>query len=96
MKTLITTLFLFFSITAFSQEIVRFKNEYQKGYFIKVNDKFEPHGVWKAFYGKAKYDSGKLVWIHLNNNRRYTSEEIQIAQLQSKIKRLESAVSLNK
>ena len=97
MKTIITTLLLFFSLTTFSQEIVRFKNEYQKGYFILVNGKHEPHGIWKSHYGKAKYEYGKLVWIHLNNNRRVTSEEITIAQLHSKIKKLENQlVSSNK
>jgi hypothetical protein len=97
MKTLITTLLLFFSLTAFSQEIVRFKNEYQKGYFILVNGKHEPHGIWKSHYGKAKYNYGKLEWIKLNNSSKVTSDEIVITQLQSKVRRLENQfVSSNK
>jgi hypothetical protein len=96
MKTLITTLLLFFSLTAFSQEIVRFKNEYQKGYFILVNNNYEPHGIWKSHYGKAKYEYGKMIWIQLRNQPKISSQEIKINQLQSKIKRLENSISLNK
>jgi hypothetical protein len=97
MKTLITTFLLFFSITAFSQEIVRFKNEYQKGYFILVNGEHKPHGIWKSHYGKAKYNYGKMEWIKLNNSPKVTSDEIVITQLQSKVRRLENQlVSSNK
>ena len=36
----------------------------QKGFYLKSNDVYLQHGVWKDQYGnKHKYDEGNLVWI---------------------------------
>ena len=82
MKTLITTLFLFLTISLFSQEmeIKEFKTEHQTGYFIKVENKWLRHGIWESQNGKAEYNQGKLVWIQPTGERKWTAEEIKSEQ----------------
>ena len=97
MKTLITTLLLILSVNGFAQQKIKFNDGFQKGQYIVIDGKYQEHGIWKSDLAKAKYDMGKLVWIHPKGNRRWTSEEIQIVQLNNKIKRLENQiVSSNK
>lgn len=98
MKTLITTsLFLLFSLSVFSHEgnIRKHKTNCQKGKFIQVDGKWKRHGVWKCHYAKARYDEGELVWIQPKGQRRWTSEEILIKQLEAKVKRLETKLASN-
>jgi len=97
MKTLITSLFLLFSLSVFSQEgnIRKHKQNGQTGKFIQVDGKWERHGLWKNHYAKARYNEGKLVWVQLKGERRWTNDEILIKQLQSKVKRLETKLASN-
>jgi len=82
MKTLITTLFLLFTLTSFSQEveIKEFKTEHQKGYFIKVENQWVRHGIWESDFAKAEYNKGKLVWVQPNGQKKWTAEEIKSEQ----------------
>lgn len=97
MKTIITTLLLVLSLNGFAQQKIKVNDGHQKGTYIIVDGKYHAHGIWKSNFATAKYDMGKLVWIHPKGNRRWTSEEIQIVQLNNKIKRLETQiVSSNK
>jgi hypothetical protein len=97
MKTFITTILLILSVNGFGQEKIKVNDGHQKGTLILVDGKYQEHGIWKSDLAKAKYDMGKLVWIHPKGNRRWTSEEIQIVQLNNKIKKLENQiVSSNK
>jgi len=97
MKTIITTLLLVLSLNGFAQQKIKVNDGTQKGTLIHNGIKYVQDGIWKSDFAKAKYDMGKLVWIHPKGNRRWTSEEIQIVQLNNKIKRLETQiVSSNK
>jgi hypothetical protein len=51
------------------------------------------NGIWKSNYAKAKYDMGKLEWIHPVGNRKWTSQEITILQLRSRVSSLETAIA---
>jgi hypothetical protein len=91
MKSILTTLFFLFSISSFSQkegEVISYKDGWQKGQHIFVDGDWKPHGKWKHNYGKALYDKGKLVWIKIHNDRKWTGDEIKIVQLERKIKQL--------
>ena len=97
MKTIITALLLVLSLNGFAQQKIKVNDGHQKGTLIHNGIKYVQDGIWKSDFAKAKYDIGKLVWIHPKGNRRWTSQEIQIVQLNNKIKRLETQiVSSNK
>lgn len=96
MRKIITLSLLLFSLMGISQnvelgETVRVNDGTQKGTMVYDGTKFVLNGIWKSHYAKAEYDMGKLVWIHPKGNRKWTSQEITIAQLQRKVSRLESA-----
>ena len=95
MKTLITSLFLLFSITVFSHEgeIRTYKKDCHKGKFIKVDGEWLRHGIWKCHYAKARYKNGKLVWIQPKGDQRYTYEQIRMEQLSRKVERLETRLA---
>jgi hypothetical protein len=98
MRKIITMLFLLFSVVAFSQEVeigekVRVNDGTQRGTLVYNGVKFVQDGIWKSDYAKAEYDMGKLVWIHPKGNRKWSSEEITIAQLRYKIAKLEEAIT---
>jgi hypothetical protein len=95
MKTLITSLFLLFSLTVFSHEgeIKHYNNGCQKGKFIKVDGEWKQHGIWKCHYAKARYNQGKLVWIQPKGDKRYTYEYIRMEQLSRKVERLETRLA---
>jgi len=91
MKHFLTTLFFLFTLSSFSQndnQIKKYKDGWQKGYHIFVDGEWKAHGIWKHQYGKAKYDKGKLVWIKLDNQRKWTNEEIRLAKLERKIEKI--------
>lgn len=82
MRTIITLLFLLFTLTTFSQEqeIKKYEDEVQQGYFIKVENQWLRHGIWESENGKAEYNEGKLVWIQPKGERKWTAEEIKAEQ----------------
>lgn len=79
MRTITTLLFLLFTLTTFSQEqeIKKYEDDLQTGYFIKVENKWLRHGIWESQNGKAEYNQGKLVWIQPKGERKWTAEEIK-------------------
>jgi hypothetical protein len=96
MKQLLTTLFFLFTLSSFSQnnnEVRKYNDGWQKGYHIFVDGQWKAHGNWKHQYGKALYDKGKLVWIKLKNDRKWTNEEIKIAQLEKRIEKLKQELA---
>jgi len=96
MKQLLTTLFFLFTLSSFSQnnnEVRKYNDGWQKGYHIFVDGEWKAHGTWKHQYGKALYDKGKLVWIKLKNDRKWTSEEIKIVQLEKRIEKLKQELA---
>lgn len=100
MRKTITMFLLLFSSVVLSQEAevkekIKVNDGVQKGTLIYDGTKYVQDGIWKSDYAKAEYDMGKLVWYHPKNNRKWTKDEIVIAQLKSKIKRLESSLVLN-
>jgi hypothetical protein len=98
MKNILTTLFFLFSLSSFSQtqnEIKSYKDAWQKGYHIFVDGQWKPHGKWKHNYGKALYDRGKLVWIKVNNEKKWMGDEIKITQLEKKIEKLKEELAIN-
>lgn len=91
MKHLLTTLFFLFTLSAFSQKeghTIKYKDGYQKGQHIFVDGNWKLHGKWKHEYGKALYDKGKLVWIKVEKQRKWTGDEIKIVQLEKKLEKL--------
>ena len=74
-------------------ETVRINDGTQKGTMVYDGTKFVQNGIWKSHYAKAEYVMGKLLWIHPKGNRKWTTEEITIAQLRSRIIRLEESIA---
>ena len=100
MKTLMTMFLLIFSIVALAQEVevnekIKINDGYQKGTMVYNGTKFVQHGIWKSDHAKARYDMGKLVWIHPNGNRRFTSTDLTILRLKNKVDALENAIASN-
>ena len=96
MKQILTTLFFLFTLSSFSQNdntIRKYNDGWQKGYHIFVDGEWKPHGKWKHEYGKALYDRGKLVWIKVNNQRKWTGDEIKLVQLERKIEKLKQELA---
>jgi hypothetical protein len=93
MKTLITTILLILSLNGFAQDKIKVNDGVQKGTLVLLDGKYLQNGIWKSDYAKAKYDMGKLVWIHPKGNRKWSYDEIMIVQMQNKIKKLESAIA---
>jgi hypothetical protein len=98
MRKIITASLLLFSLMGFSQnvevgETIRLNDGTQKGTLVYDGVKFVQNGIWKSNYAKAKYDMGKLVWIHPVGNRKWTSQEITILQLKSRVNSLETAIA---
>jgi len=96
MKQILTTLFFLFTLSSFSQNdntIRKYNDDWQKGYHIFVDGEWKPHGKWKHEYGKALYDRGKLVWIKVNNQRKWTGDEIKLVQLERKIEKLKQELA---
>ena len=92
MKTLITTFLLILSLNGFAQNKIKVNDGVQKGTLVLLDGKYLQNGIWKSDFAKAKYDMGKLVWIHPKGNRKWSSEEITIVQLQNKIRKLENSI----
>lgn len=91
MRNILTSLFFLFTLSAFSQkegETIKYKDGWQKGQHIFVDGNWKPHGKWKHEYGKALYDKGKLVWIKVEKQRKWTGDEIRIVQLEKKLEKL--------
>lgn len=98
MKHLLTTLFFLFTLSSFSQsenKIKRYNDGWQKGQHIFVDGQWKPHGKWRHEYGKALYDRGKLVWIKVNNQRKWTGDEIKVVQLEKKLEKLKQELASN-
>lgn len=96
MKQILTTLFFLFTLSSFSQNnntIRKYNDGWQKGYHIFVDGEWKPHGKWKHEYGKALYDRGRLVWIKVNNQRKWTGDEIKLVQLERKIEKLKQELA---
>ena len=96
MRYILTSLFFLFTLSSFSQQtekIVRHNDGWQKGYHIFVDGQWKPHGKWRHQYGKALYDRGKLVWIKLDKQRKWTGDEIKLVQLQKKIEKLKQELA---
>jgi len=98
MRKIITLSLLLFSLMGFSQNVevgdtVRLNDGTQKGTLIYDGVKFVQNGIWKSDYAKAEYEMGKLLWIQPKGNRKWTTEEITIAQLRSRIIRLEESIA---
>ena len=96
MKQILTTLFFLFTLSSFSQNdntIRKYNDGWQKGYHIFVDGEWKPHGKWKHEYGKALYDKGRLVWIKVNNQRKWTGDEIKLVQLERKIEKLKQELA---
>ena len=98
MRKIITAFLLLFSLIGFSQnvevgETIRINDGTQKGTLVYNGTKFVLNGIWKSNYAKAKYDMGKLEWIHPVGNRKWTSQEITILQLRSRVSSLETAIA---
>ena len=101
MRKIITLSLLLFSLMGISQnvergETIKINDGIRKGAMVYDGSKFVQNGIWKSNYAKAKYDMGKLIWIHPKGNRKWTTQEIMIAQLQSKVNRLESSIAYTK
>ena len=98
MKHIVISFLLLFSLSAFSQtnpNIIKYNDGHQKGYHIIIDGEYKPHGLWKHSYGKARYDKGELIWLKLKNGKKWSGEEIKIAKLERKIKRLETHLASN-
>ena len=98
MKHLLTSLFFLFTLSSFSQsdnKIKQYTDGWQKGYHIFVDGEWKPHGKWKHEYGKALYDRGKLVWIKVNNERKWGGDEIRVVQLERKLEKLKQELASN-
>ena len=68
---------------------------HQEGYFKLVNGEFIRHGLWSNLQGtKAKYDSGKLVWIKPNGQKKYTYKQIEYEQMKARIRDLENKLAI--
>jgi len=98
MRKIITAFLLLFSLIGFSQnvevgETIRINDGTQKGTLVYNGTKFVLNGIWKSNYAKAEYEMGKLLWIQPKGNRKWTTEEITIAQLRSRIIRLEESIA---
>ena len=98
MKKIITLSLLLFSLMGFSQNVevgdtVRLNDGTQKGTLVYDGVKFVQNGIWKSHYAKAEYVMGKLLWIHPKGNRKWTTEEITMAQLRSRVIRLEESIA---
>lgn len=98
MRKIITVSLLLFSLMGISQNVergdrVRVNDGTQKGTLVYDGTKFVLNGIWKSHYAKAKYDMGKLVWIHPNGNRRWTTDEITVAQLRNRVIKLEKSIA---
>lgn len=67
---------------------------HQEGYFKLVNGEFIRHGLWSNFQGtKAKYDSGKLVWIKPIGQKKYTYKQIEYERLKLEVVRLRTLLA---
>ena len=96
MRYILTSLFFLFTLSAFSQKegkTIRYSDGWQKGYHIFVDGEWKPHGKWKHQYGKALYDKGKLVWIKLDKQRKWTGDEIKLVQMEKKIEKLKQELA---
>ena len=96
MKQLLTTLFFLFTLSVFSQkegQVIKYNDGWQKGQHIFVDGDWRPHGKWKHEYGKALYDKGKLVWIKVEKQRKWTGDEIKVVQLERKIEKLKQELA---
>jgi hypothetical protein len=98
MKKIITLSLLLFSLMGFSQEVevgdkIKINDDTQKGVLVYNGVKFVQNGIWKSNYAKAEYVMGKLRWIHPKGNRKWTTEEITIAQLRNRVIRLEESIA---
>lgn len=91
MKQLLTTLFFLFTLSSFSQksgDTMKYTDGWQKGQHIFVDGNWKPHGKWKHEHGKALYDKGKLVWIKIEKQKKWTGVEIKSVQLERKLEKL--------
>ena len=69
-----------------------------KGYVYEREGKMTRDGMWTVYrHGKKvqkiKYDSGKQIWIKLENGKRLTREQIQLKNLQRRVKELEKQLT---
>ena len=66
----------------------------QRGLYILVDGNLRAHGTWKDSFGTTAYfDTGRLVWIKPNGQRKYTNQEIELHRLRNKVKRLEESLT---
>ena len=79
---------------------VKFENDdksvSQTGVYKIMDDKLVKHGIWKIYTGskvitKAKFEDDDLMWIK-SNGENYSSEDIEILKLRSRVKTLESLI----
>lgn len=69
---------------------------FQEGLYLKIGDKFKPHGVWKlydrntfALVTTAKYNKGEQIWVETNIN----GQLVKFDQQDLKVKRLEERIA---
>ena len=67
---------------------------HQKGFYKKEDGAFFEHGLWKDSFGtKVLYEMGRVVWIHPQGGKRYTSEEVLIHRLRRRVEVLEQRLT---
>lgn len=71
----------------------------QIGYYKLIDGVLEQDGRWIEYsvIGKTivKYDDGHIVWIKTPDGAKYSSVEIQMVKLKTKIQKLESLLANN-